>query len=59
MKRIITIIVLSLVTINLFAGIREKVWPKGKMPDAQEHQIEAMTDESERQGLKPDKNSTA
>ena len=59
MKRIITIIVLSLVTINLFAGIREKVWPKGKMPDAQEHQIAAMTDESERQGFNPDKNRTA
>jgi acetyl esterase/lipase len=45
-------------TINLFAGVREKVWPKGKMPDAQEHQIGAMTDESEKPGFNPDKNRT-
>ena len=25
---------------------RESVWPKGKMPDAQKHQIAAMTDET-------------
>lgn len=59
MKRIITFIALSLLTISLFAGTREKVWPKGKMPDAQEHQIAAMTDESKKQGFNPDKNRTA
>ena len=58
MKRIVTVILLSFMTINLFAGVREKVWPKGKMPDAQEHQIGAMTDESEKPGFNPDKNRT-
>ena len=27
---------------------REKVWPEGKMPDAQGHQIAAMTNEKEK-----------
>lgn len=31
---------------SLYAGKREYLWPKGKMPDAQEGQIAAMTDES-------------
>ena len=58
MKRIVTVILLSFMTINLFAGVKEKVWPKGKMPDVQEHQIGAMTDESEKPGFNPDKNRT-
>ena len=59
MRRIITIIALSFMTLSLSAGVREKVWPKGKMPDAQEHQIAAMTDESEKPGFNPEKNRTA
>ena len=59
MRKIITIIALSLMTLSLSAGVREKVWPKGKMPDAQEHQIAAMTDESEKPGFNPEKNRTA
>lgn len=58
MKKIIAIITLALLTANLYAGVREKVWPKGKMPDAQEHQIGAMTNESEQPGFNPDKNRT-
>lgn len=34
---------------------REYVWPKGKMPDAQDGQIAAMTDESSADGFRPDK----
>ena len=59
MRKIITIIALSFMTLSLSAGVREKVWPKGKMPDAQEHQIAAMTDESEKPGFNPEKNRTA
>jgi acetyl esterase/lipase len=29
-------------------GEREFIWPDGKMPDAQDHQVAAMTDESEK-----------
>lgn len=34
---------------------REVLWPKGKMPDAQSHQIAAMRDEAEAPGFKADK----
>ncbi len=34
---------------------REYIWPKGKMPDAQDGQIAAMTDESRAEGFRPDK----
>lgn len=38
---------------------RELVWPKGKMPDVQNHQIAAMTDEVGQKGFKPEKHRTA
>ena len=38
---------------------RETVWPKGKMPHRQEHQIAAMTDEAGQPGFKPDKHRVA
>lgn len=34
------------------AGDRQYIWPKGKMPDSQPHQIAAMTDESLAVGFK-------
>jgi len=34
---------------------RQYLWPKGKMPDTQEHQIAAMTDLSGEEGFIPDK----
>ncbi len=43
----------------LAAGERKTVWPKGKMPNRQEHQIAAMTDEVEQAGFKPDKHRVA
>ena len=48
-----------LVTLASQAFERETVWPKGKMPDAQNHQIAAMTDEVGQKGFKPEKHRTA
>lgn len=45
--------------INALAGERVPIWPKGKMPDAQSHQIAAMTDEVGQPGFKPDKHRVA
>ena len=44
MKRVLTLLSL-LVSFALLAQERVPVWPKGKMPDAQGHQIAAMTDD--------------
>ena len=38
---------------------REAIWPKGKMPDAQPHQIAAMTDEAGQKDFKADKHRIA
>ncbi|HCG20310.1 MAG TPA: alpha/beta hydrolase, partial [Verrucomicrobia bacterium] len=38
----------------LFAGEKVYLWPAGKMPDAQPHQIAAMTDEAGKPGFKAD-----
>ena len=38
---------------------RVPVWPKGKMPNAQSHQIAAMTDEAGKEGFKADKHRVA
>ena len=45
--------------LQLSALEREPIWPKGKMPDAQKHQIAAMTNEVEKEGFNPDKFRTA
>ncbi len=42
-----------------FAGDRVPVWPKGKMPHPQMHQIAAMTDEAGQKGFRPEKHRTA
>jgi acetyl esterase/lipase len=44
--------------LQLSALEREPIWPKGKMPDVQGHQIAAMTNEVSRDGFKPDKYRT-
>lgn len=46
-------------TLNLYAWERETVWPKGKMPDRQAHQIAAMTDETSSPIFNPDKHRVA
>lgn len=48
-----------LFSLNAFAFERETIWPKGKMPDAQGHQIAAMTDEAETPGFNADKHRVA
>ena len=60
MRKILLILgIFGLVNVQAQPGKREIVWPKGKMPHAQEHQIAAMTDESEVAGFNPDKHRTA
>ncbi|MBO4625276.1 MAG: alpha/beta hydrolase [Bacteroidales bacterium] len=58
MKRITLFFSVLLVSLWLGAQERVPIWPKGKMPDAQTHQIAAMTDESEAPGFKADKHRT-
>lgn len=59
MKKAFSLIVLLCVAANLIAGERETIWPKGKMPHRQDHQIAAMTDETSRNDFDADKNRTA
>ena len=42
-------------TFNLYAWQRQGIWPKGKMPDSQPHQIAAMIDEASDPNFKADK----
>ena len=53
MKRILSLLLL-LVSLHLGAWEREYIWPAGKMPDKQAHQIAAMTDVSKADGFNPD-----
>lgn len=55
MKRTITLLLL-LASASLFAQERQNLWPKGKMPDSQDHQIAAMVDVARQPGFKPQKN---
>ena len=59
MKRYFSLIIFALLSFSLAAGERETIWPKGKMPHRQEHQIAAMTDEAGRPGFNADKHRTA
>ena len=59
MKRLTLLLVGIALTMTCFAQQREYVWPKGKMPDVQGHQIAAMTDETTQPGFKPDANRVA
>ena len=54
MKKALTLLLL-LLSISLTAQERVSVWPKGKMPDTQAHQIAAMTNETGREDFNPDK----
>lgn len=59
MKRTLTFISMMLITFSLIAGERETIWPKGKMPHRQDHQIAAMTDEVGMEGFNADRNRIA
>ena len=54
------VLIFGLLSIT-FANALERVpvWPKGKMPNRQEHQIAAMTDEVKQEGFKADKHRVA
>ena len=58
MKKLLTLFGLFY-ALCAFAFERETIWPKGKMPDAQDHQIAAMTDETSRSDFKPKKHRVA
>lgn len=55
MKRTFLISLSILLSVCAFANERVNLWPKGKMPDYQEHQIGAMTDVSRKEGFRPEK----
>ncbi len=60
MKKSLLAIVAVCLSFSLFAaGERQAVWPEAKMPDRQEHQIAAMTDEVGAAGFNPDKHRIA
>ncbi len=59
MKRFALLLAVAFVTLGLAAQERKTVWPKGKMPDRQEHQIAAMTDEAGKKDFNPDKHRVA
>lgn len=44
-RRLTATLFAFLLSLSLMAWERETIWPKGKMPDSQDHQIAAMTDE--------------
>ena len=58
MKRILFLLAFACSLMG-YSWERQSVWPKGKMPDAQEHQIAAMTNETGAEGFKPEKFRTA
>lgn len=60
MRKICLLLALCLLpSLGIYAWERETIWPKGKMPDAQSHQIAAMTDEAGAKGFKADKHRIA
>ena len=59
MKKITFLLIAFLSIINLFAQERETIWPKGKMPNRQAHQIAAMTDEAGQKDFNADKHRIA
>lgn len=58
MKKTLTLFFIFL-TLGAYALEREPVWPKGKMPDRQEHQIAAMTNEVDSPKFKAKNYTTA
>ncbi len=59
MMRHLTIVLGMFFALNASAWERELIWPKGKMPDAQPHQIAAMTDEAGSEKFEADKHRVA
>ena len=59
MKKITLLLTALLVSFGLAAQERQTVWPKGKMPNKQDHQIAAMTNETSQKDFKADKHRVA
>ena len=59
MSKVFTGIALLLAQCYSFAAERELIWPAGKMPDVQEHQIAAMTNETSKSDFKADEHRCA
>ena len=59
MKKVTLLLTALLVSFGLAAQERQTVWPKGKMPDKQDHQIAAMTNETSQKDFKADKHRVA
>ncbi len=53
MKKFALVLFPLFLALALYAGERESVWPEGRMPHAQSHQIAAMTDEAGAEGFLP------
>lgn len=58
MKKILVLLTAFCCSLTVFGWERESVWPAGKMPDRQENQIAAMTNELG-PGFKPDEHRVA
>ncbi|MDY6099586.1 MAG: alpha/beta hydrolase [Bacteroidaceae bacterium] len=58
-KRMLLLVAALLCAWSSYAWERQTVWPKGKMPHRQEHQIAAMTDEAGDPKFKADKHRVA
>ena len=54
MKKLLGLL-LFFCSVQLFAFEREPLWPKNKMPDAQDSQMAVMSDEMRQSGFSPDK----
>ena len=59
MKKLILLFIAMLCSWSIYAWERETIWPKGKMPHRQDHQIAAMTDEAGQPDFKADKHRVA
>ena len=58
-KKMLLLVAALLCAWSGYAWERETVWPKGKMPHRQDHQIAAMTDEAGEPGFKADRHRVA
>ena len=56
MKRIAFLIALLIVTASSYAQTKEYIWPKNKMPDAQDHQIAAKLPDTKKEDFRPEDN---
>lgn len=59
MKQIILLFACAIFAINTHAWERKTIWAPGSMPDAQKHQIAAMTDEANEPGFDAKKHRVA